>query len=361
MSRGASGPATKHEQGYGVSRGWAFLRTAYRMLSRCHFCDAALPGNDEVEHFATGSRIAWDPWRGRLWAVCRGCGRWTLAPFESRWEALEELERIARDHGRVLASTENVSLIRVREIDLVRVGKAPLREEAWWRYGDEVVRRSKRKDKLAVAGKVFDGALAFLLVGVPYWGWSRAEKWLDRARHVQFGRYAWRGESRCRNCAARERHITFDDRRRVRLAVTGIEDIALWLPCRRCGLRGDALGAEASGGLIAGAEAERALRRLLAYHNYAGANRADVIDAAQRIEAAESAAGFLHTVGRDRAAVCLLSATDVLALEIAANERIERRLLEAEAHELEKRWRDEERIAAIADGELTPGPEPAAD
>jgi hypothetical protein len=51
----------------------------------------------------------------------------------------------------------------------------------------------------------------------------------------------------------------------------------------------------------------------------------------------------------------------VLALEIAANERIERRLLEAEAHELEKRWRDEERIAAIADGELTPGPEPAAD
>jgi hypothetical protein len=27
--------------------------------------------------------------RGRLWAVCSSCGRWTLAPFETRWEVLE--------------------------------------------------------------------------------------------------------------------------------------------------------------------------------------------------------------------------------------------------------------------------------
>jgi hypothetical protein len=44
------------------------------------------------------------------------------------------------------------------------------------------------------------------------------------------------------------------------------------------------------------------------------------------------------------------------ALEIAANAEVERRLLELELEDLESRWREEEEIAAIADGILTPGP-----
>ena len=42
-----------------------------------------------------------------------------------------------------------------------------------------------------------------------------------------------------------------------------------------------------------------------------------------------------------------------LALEIAVNETRERELLLLEAQALEERWRDEERIAAIVDGELS--------
>ena len=45
---------------------------------------------------------------------------------------------------------------------------------------------------------------------------------------------------------------------------------------------------------------------------------------------------------------------DALALEIAFNEETERRLLEMELVEIEARWKVEEEIAAIADGELTP-------
>jgi len=43
-------------------------------------------------------------------------------------------------------------------------------------------------------------------------------------------------------------------------------------------------------------------------------------------------------------------------LEIALNADVERRLLEMELEELEGRWREEEQIAAIADGILTPAP-----
>ena len=93
---------------------------------RCIFCHQPLPANDAVEHFPLGKRVAFDPGRGRLWAVCPSCGRWNLAPFEDRWEALEELEKARRDSGRVLASTENIALIQVPGVEVVRVGDARL-------------------------------------------------------------------------------------------------------------------------------------------------------------------------------------------------------------------------------------------
>ncbi|MEX2281518.1 MAG: hypothetical protein WEE89_03405 [Gemmatimonadota bacterium] len=42
-----------------------------------------------------------------------------------------------------------------------------------------------------------------------------------------------------------------------------------------------------------------------------------------------------------------------MALEIAVNDEAERELLELELAELEARWREEEQLAAIVDGELT--------
>jgi hypothetical protein len=51
-----------------------------------------------------------------------------------------------------------------------------------------------------------------------------------------------------------------------------------------------------------------------------------------------------------------MNRTDAIALEIALNDDVERRLLELELHELEARWKEEEELAAIVDGELTPLP-----
>ncbi len=69
------------------------------MTRVCFFCQRALPANDSLEQFPVGRRVAFDPERGRLWAVCPACARWNLAPIEERWEALEELEKLACDRA----------------------------------------------------------------------------------------------------------------------------------------------------------------------------------------------------------------------------------------------------------------------
>ena len=73
-----------------------------------------------------GRRIAYDPVKGRLWAVCEGCHRWNLAPLEEREGALYELERLARDHAKPLGHTANISLMVAGPLTLIRVGEAGL-------------------------------------------------------------------------------------------------------------------------------------------------------------------------------------------------------------------------------------------
>lgn len=124
------------------------------MYSTCIYCHAALGGNDELAYFPVGRRIAFDAERGRLWAVCEGCGRWNLAPLEERWEAVEECERRFRG-TRLRYSTGSVGLARLRGgTELVRIGR-PLRPEvAAWRYGQLLLRRRPLAARLAggVAG-----------------------------------------------------------------------------------------------------------------------------------------------------------------------------------------------------------------
>ncbi|MEO7967003.1 MAG: hypothetical protein ABIT38_24150, partial [Gemmatimonadaceae bacterium] len=63
------------------------------MYSTCTFCYASLGTNEELEQFPVARRIAFDPTKGCLWAICPSCGGWNLAPLEERWEAVEECER----------------------------------------------------------------------------------------------------------------------------------------------------------------------------------------------------------------------------------------------------------------------------
>ena len=114
------------------------------MYSTCLYCHHALGGNEMVEAFPIGRRLAFDPAKGRLWVVCTSCGRWNLAPLDERWEAIEQCERLFRD-TRIRVSTDNIGLAKLRDgTELVRVGE-PLRPEfAAWRYTDQIVRRRRR-------------------------------------------------------------------------------------------------------------------------------------------------------------------------------------------------------------------------
>jgi hypothetical protein len=63
----------------------------------CIFYSADFGTNDAVEVFPVGRQLAFDGWRGRLWAVCPTCARWNFAPIEERWEAVEQAEKLFRD------------------------------------------------------------------------------------------------------------------------------------------------------------------------------------------------------------------------------------------------------------------------
>jgi hypothetical protein len=115
-----------------------------------------------------GRSLAFDPFRGRLWVICRACRSWNLAPLLERWEPLEELERLF-ERVRVEASSENVALGRARDgTHLLRVGRVERREFAFWRYTRRLTRRSKRAAGIAYA--TLGGPLVLgMAAGVSMW------------------------------------------------------------------------------------------------------------------------------------------------------------------------------------------------
>ncbi len=311
------------------------------MLSRCLFCQRALPVNETVEHFPVGRRVAFDPVRGRLWAVCPGCRRWSLAPIEERWEALEDLEKLTRDRAKLLVQTDNIALLRAGPLDVVRVGQAGLREEAWWRYGREMARRYARSQALMAA----DVAL-ILTVGVP----------LLRSigRWSAFSRGVWLGVHRCPRCGASLTAGATSLRQTRWLALEADEngDVAVGLDCRYCDFHGEAGHVQWTG-----ADARRILRTGVAYQNYEGGNKATLDAACTRIAAYGSPAEFLRGAAAVGPQLIALQRPDyrpaAIALELALHEDSEQSLLEADAAALEEHWRRDEEIAAIMDGELT--------
>jgi hypothetical protein len=112
------------------------------MYSTCLFCNGPLGANEQIASFPVGRRLAYDPARGRLWAVCTRCSRWNLSPLDERWEAIDECERLFRA-TRLRYSTDNIGLARIDEhLELVRIGPALLPEIASWRYGARLERHA---------------------------------------------------------------------------------------------------------------------------------------------------------------------------------------------------------------------------
>ena len=326
------------------------------MYRNCLVCGSEFKPNDTLEHLGRGRRVAFDPVRGRLWQVCRSCKRWSLLPLESRWEALEELDRLVTDKARLLSRTDNVALMRVGPLEIVRVGRAELGEEAWWRYGREFRERRETHRKLTVAAAA--GAAGVIAGSAATGGISFVAAWLiwrrapgivtGGARWLRFGNTAWKGQAECARCGARLARVRY--KARERLVLTGDEETpGVIVTCRRCG------GHEDAGQRLGGHEAGDVLRRVLAYHHFAGSSEKRVDGAVKLIDFAGGTETLPAKILGPGAALGSLSETGKVALEIAVHEEHERLLLSMEVAELEAHWRREEELASIIDGELTPG------
>ncbi len=327
------------------------------MYRRCLVCDHEFAANDALEHLDRGRKIACDPEKGRLWLICRACSRWSLVPIESRWEALEELEKLVRDQARVLSRTDNVALMRAGPLEIVRVGRARLREEAWWRYGRELRHRRERFKKLSTAGTV--GAAAAIAGGWATGGigfvgawlvWDNAPKLVTSgARWLRFGGTAWRGKGECMRCGRPIDRVRYSERGGLVLTAEE-ESPGLIVACLRCDQ------ARHSGLLLTGQEANRTLRKVLGYHHFAGASERRVDKAVGLIEASGGPERLPSRILKRNRLLGDMGRVGRVALEIAVHEETERRLLAMELAELEAHWRREEELASIMDGELTPLP-----
>jgi hypothetical protein len=342
------------------------------MYSTCLFCHRALGKNDAIEHFPVGVRLAFDSEKGRLWVICRGCGRWNLTPIEERWEAIEECERNYRNTT-VRVSTDNVGLARLRSgFELVRIG-APLRPEfAAWRYGKRFGRRRRTLQIVAGTSTIAAGAMALafgpviapaLTIGaisvvvvpglttimgvVPMVGALALKDYLTHERVVaQFAQGKRVVTVRAKNLVD------------VELNIRGDEDASLHVPH------------DSGWAHFEGTAAVHAASVLLAGTNRYGATSDQVSAAVGHIEQHGDASNFLSAAAqrggwRGRVFSVLntyrglgtmrLNPTECLALEMAMHEETERHALDGELATLKDAWREAEQIAEICDNQLTPG------
>ena len=104
----------------------------------------------------------------------------TFAPCEEREAALYELERIARDHAKLLTQTANITLLHAGGMTLIRVGKAGLVEQAWWRYGRELrKRKASYESKGSKVTAYRFGAMAYVSEMIGFTDGDVAIDWED--------------------------------------------------------------------------------------------------------------------------------------------------------------------------------------
>ncbi len=308
--------------------------------TRCVVCGEELARIDPLEP-AAGCRRAYDLSRGRLWDVCPRCTRWNPVPLELRWETLEACERSVSDDGRLVVSSENLSLVRVGSGELIRVGEAPRVEFAGWRYGLRAPRPRVR------------GLWRGLLPGLPmaplggydqYFGglgpppdrWV-ASPFMAEAAILTYAFTAIPFAPDCPSCAGPMLLAPWDFQR-VRWG-HGDSGPGVMAPCARCGATV----------FLGGSVARPAIR--LGLSLVTGGDEARVLaePAAHEIDQAGGSYPFVDRLSHDEVAIGEMEAGERIALKIALDE-------EAEIEALEDEWRSAEEIAAIMDGELTEVP-----
>ncbi len=359
------------------------------MYTSCLFCHTDLGANYFLPTFPVGRRLAFDPKKGRLWVICTRCGRWNLTPLEERWEAIDESEKLFRG-TRLRMSTDNVGLAQFRGgFELVRIGPALLPEIASWRYGTRLVRFEPEIDQqpgLFIRGaRLIARATASALVG-----YAHAVGFSDDA--VLRMRTFRRGQG-----VLLRTHDQFGHSIVVRYSHLGAAELVRPEKDEPWQLK---LHHDLGVATLAEARALRVAGKMLATLNVGVASHSEVSHAIAKLDEAGNPEGYFTRVaslamrtswGRfpdapreedekprgsfsERLAIQLanrsfwgrggtgsdeqtplfrLPAVDRLALEMAANEDIERRALLGELELLHAAWKDAEEIAAIADEMFT--------
>jgi hypothetical protein len=325
--------------------GSSMTRILIVMYSTCIFCRSRLGHNDLVEGWPAGRRLAFDAMKGRLWVICPRCARWNLAPLEERWEAVEACESHFGT-ARARYSTDNIGLAQdSRGLDLVRIGSPTRREFAAWRYG-RVLRRRRAQMSALVATS------AVVAAGVGFGG-----VWLGAFdMDVAFaGAYAF--------SAGMAAIHTFRRLARIDAGAGNVVDIrANDLPKLRLrevdGTPVLDIRQRAKVTTIRGPRALAAVRSILPWLNRSGGSSPEVDEAVEILEYKGDQAWPRLDASREQPAegfaLTGLGASHRLAVEMAANEEIERRALEGELAALEREWRDAEEVARIADDLLVP-------
>lgn len=315
------------------------------MFPTCAFCSARFDGDGGPSGLPVGRRLAFDEWKVRLWVVCPRCARWNLTPLDDRLERVEAVARAAA-LGQVLAATGEVALIRWHGYDLVRVGQPRRVELAPWRYGERLRARARERARVVVPLTIAALGLG-IAVNVAAGGSLGIFVWnlhglADSAYLALVGRrrVTLSDPPVCARCGApmalRAKHV-----QQARLVSQTDADTALIVRCPHC---------SSEGAMLVGADATQALRQGLTYLNATRRARRRAEEAAQVVDHTGGSARLLHQVARQAIPLVALHPERRLALEMAVDEQ-------AELNELERRWREAEETASIADGLLSTTPE----
>jgi hypothetical protein len=353
------------------------------MYSTCIYCNGSLGRNESLEQFPVGKRLAFDGATGRLWVICPGCASWNLSPLETRWEAIEEAERLFRS-TKVRVATDNIGLAKLGDgTELVRIGKPPQLELATWRYGEQL-RSRYRKYMTASNLTAATGSVSMLMIASPYmtpdivtnmaimipanvaaplaFGWSkrRVVNWYNRNIPVAVVRNDNGNQLRLTQQNVQDAALSRDGDGPWTLSIPHVSTAGAGTFAKMIG-RKEQTSRVHDAELIHGQTAVTALATIMSRANRFGADRNGLERAIRTIQDAPNMDALLSGVGIQRPAqprrllvhpsrgIAYAPQEVRLALEMSLHAESERRAMEGELAELEQQWKDAEAIGKIAD------------
>lgn len=289
-------------------------------MSTCANCDAKLGTNTLLADYPIGSTLAYDAGMPHLWAVCPKCRFWNLSYLddsESR-ALISELER----HYSAAVTKSGDKHVGVAEIagrgTIVRVGGSAWRHFAAWRFGTQLLKRRRIWHLRLALGM----ALALGVYSAPIDQWLLSGAGMITFVALLFG-YTWLHSHwplyRGADTGGRDVVVRVGDVPSAMIAGTGD--------------RWTLVVGEKKPAVLEGRAAAIALSRVLRARNIQGASRRQLDEAIDLIERAggphEMFDGWLSATMKDEhVLVGELPATARVALEMAAQEEVERRALE---------------------------------